>query len=112
MRYYRVAERSTPARLWCWKTTWMTRVEEVISYLVTYRCPQPVQLRVFTAPTLVGLEDQLIRANHGELSGSWTAEQFLERQSQEVVERARLAAAGEVPDAVLHRSIASVGRNG
>lgn len=110
MCYFRVAVFCRPAHQWQWETTWMTSVEAVIFFLIFYRCPPAVQLRVFTAPTLEALEAQLVRANHGEGSDSWTARQFLGMQRQELVEQAWYAAAGEVPDVVLHRPQALVGR--
>jgi hypothetical protein len=109
MYYFRVAVLREPAHQWQWETTWMTSVEAVIFFLVFYRCPPAVQLRVFAAPTPESLEAQLVRANHGELSDSWTAEQFLGAQRQELVEQAWHAAAAEVPDTVLHRPQALVG---
>lgn len=84
----------------------MTSVEAINFFLVFYRCPPAVQLRVLTAPTPEALEARLVLVNQGELSDSWTVEQFLGAQRQELVEQAWYATAGEVLDAVPHRSLA------
>lgn len=98
MPYYRIAAQIPPAPLWRWETTWMTSLEQVITFLVVYRCPASVCLRIFAAASPEALEGHLARANQGDLSGSWTDEQFLRDQSLEAVERAWRAAAGELAE--------------
>jgi hypothetical protein len=110
MWYYRVAAQVLPAGVWRWETTTLTTPEEVISFLVVYRCPAPVRLRVFSAPSIEALETGLTRATQGDMAGSLTAEQFLREQPIEMVQRAWLAAAGELPDAQLQRPLVSTAR--
>lgn len=92
--YYRVAILANPSPLWQWKSTVLCSLEALFQWLRLYHALPQDHLRVFSAPSREGIEEQFGRENKGLGSNSVTAAQFLQERRMQVQEEGERAPGG------------------
>ncbi len=75
--YYRVAIQVNQQPTWQWRSTALTSLEALFSFLRLYRVILQDRLRVFSSTSREDLNEQLVQENQGRLTSSVTAAQFL-----------------------------------
>jgi len=75
--YYRVAIQVNQQPTWQWRSTALTSLEALFSFLRLYRVIPQDHLRVFSSTSREDLNEQLVQENQGRLTNSVTAAQFL-----------------------------------
>ncbi len=75
--YYRVAIQVNQQPIWQWRSTALTSLEALFSFLRLYRVIPQDHLRVFSSTSREDLNEQLVQENQGRLTNSVTAAQFL-----------------------------------
>jgi hypothetical protein len=78
--YYRVAIRVDASSTWRWKSTALSELSVVFQWLRFYHALPQDRLRVFSACSREGMNEQLVRVNQGLESTSVTAAQFLKER--------------------------------
>lgn len=98
--YYRVAMQRPAEHLdqppsWQWKSTVLSSLDAVFHWLRLYRALPLERLRVFSASSQQGLQEQLAQENLGGGSPSVTAAHFLRERGIQVPEETWATPAGE-----------------
>jgi hypothetical protein len=75
--YYRVAIQGDQSTPWQWKSTALSSLDALFRWLRLYAALKQDRLRVFSSSSREEMHEQLKRENHGLLSTSVTAAQFL-----------------------------------
>jgi hypothetical protein len=78
--YYRVAIRTNAFPDWKWKSTALRSLDTLLHWLRYYRFLPRDRLRIFSASSLIDLNEQLARENQGLPSTSVPAIQFLQER--------------------------------
>jgi hypothetical protein len=85
--YYRVAILVNPSPLWQWKSTVLSSLDALFQWLRRYHALPQEHLRVFSAPSCEGIDEQFVREKKGLGSHSITAAQFLQERRIQIQER-------------------------
>lgn len=89
MIYYRIATQGSQSAKWCWKSSPLTSLHQVLGLLHMYRCiPDQFRVILTTAPEL--MEEMLSRANQGLLSTAITVDQLWDKHRVSLLEVRRL----------------------
>jgi hypothetical protein len=106
MMYYRVAIQLDPPLTWQWKSTVLSSLHTLFQFLRLYSVIPQDYLRVFSASSREGLEEQLVQENKGLGSNSATAAQFLQERLIRSPEVARGTSEREVGECQKMPSVA------
>jgi len=77
MIYYRVALQIGQAQTWQWRSTPLTSLQALQTFLRAYSTLPQQRVRVFFSSSGKDMDAMLLRQNEGQMSSSVTADQFL-----------------------------------
>ena len=78
--YYRIAIQNRQTSIWQWKSTPLSSLHALFQWLQWYRAFPHDRLRIFSSPSRVAMNEQLVRENQGQGSTSVTATHFLHQR--------------------------------
>ncbi|HLI06566.1 MAG TPA: hypothetical protein VKV40_08365 [Ktedonobacteraceae bacterium] len=93
--YYRVAIRTNNDSLWKWKSTPLSSLTALFSFLRLHKAIPQDRLRVFTASSCEEINEMLVQENSGQAGYSVSAAQFLSERGLSSLRRQQGSTSGE-----------------